>query len=170
MKTPPDRTFYKNKEKTLREAEVTAHTNVGRVKSTMRVLSLSSQKPPFPAEPPRHSRPFHRHPCDLQHRGAPFFQRLTYFTSYPLHDTHPLPPWGQDPNFIHLRVPRDWLWVDTQVTKTDDLALWVLLGRKIPPLLQTTQETLPCVKEGILQDRLHPGKEKQFKQCLKKWC
>lgn len=93
MKTPPDRTFYKNKEQTLREAEVTAHTNVGRVKSTMRVLSLSAQKPPFPAEPPRHSRPFLRQvspavPLRPTASGCTLLpQRLTYFTIVTLYMT-----------------------------------------------------------------------------------
>lgn len=35
--------------------------------------------------------------------------------------------------------------------------------KKYNPLFQTTQEILECVKEDILQDRLHPGKQKQFK-------
>lgn len=45
---------------------------------------------------------------------------------------------------------------------TDD-CLVSFARKKHNPLFQTTQESLECVKEDILQDTLHPGKQKQFK-------
>lgn len=48
------------------------------------------------------------------------------------------------------------------VNMTDD-CLVSFARKKHNPLFQTTQESLQCVKEDILQDTLHPGKQKQFK-------
>lgn len=44
-----------------------------------------------------------------------------------------------------------------------DAFLVIFARKKYNPLIPRTQEILLCVKVDILQDRLHPGEQKQFK-------
>ena len=67
------------------------------------------------------------------------------------------------PSFSPQTLALSWHPVSVSGLNMTDDCLVSFARKKYNPLFQTTQEILECVKEDILQDTLHPGKQKQFK-------